>query len=100
MRLSIDRFVSAIVLLGILVIAAPLPGWAQKAANSKANEFSTEAAAKAHCSTGLVVWANLRSHVYHFAGSRDYGRTKRGAYMCEADATKDGLRAAKNEKHP
>ena len=39
-------------------------------------------------------------NIYHFAGKRDYGNTKQGAYMCEADAKVAGDRAAKNEKHP
>ena len=47
-----------------------------------------------------VVWVNESSRIYHFAGTRDYGHTKRGAYMCEADAQAAGNRAAKNERHP
>jgi len=43
---------------------------------------------------------NTKSGVYHFAGRLDYGNTKQGAYMCEADAKAAGDRAAKNEKHP
>jgi hypothetical protein len=65
-----------------------------------ANEFSSEAQAKARCPTDTVVWANLKSKIYHFAGHKDYGNTKEGAYMCEKDATGQGIRAAKNEKHP
>jgi hypothetical protein len=65
-----------------------------------ANQFPSEAQAKGHCATDTVVWANLSSKVYHFSGYRDYGNTKRGAYMCEGDATQQGFRAAKNEKHP
>ena len=64
------------------------------------NQFASEAQAKGHCATDTVVWANLSSKVYHFSGHRDYGNTKRGAYMCEGDATQQGFRAAKNEKHP
>jgi|SRR5690348_13965550 hypothetical protein len=64
------------------------------------NQFASEAQAKTHCATDTVVWANLSSKVYHFSGHRDYGNTKRGAYMCEGDATQQGFRAAKNEKHP
>ena len=33
-------------------------------------------------------------------GRRNYGHTKEGAYMCEADAKAAGNRAAKDEKHP
>jgi hypothetical protein len=65
-----------------------------------ANQYAAEGAAKAHCPTGLVVWANLDSKIYHFTGHADYGHTKQGAYMCEKDAMGQGLRAAKNEKHP
>ncbi|MGH6726027.1 MAG: hypothetical protein ACREB8_05715 [Pseudolabrys sp.] len=64
------------------------------------NQFAAETAAKAHCPGGLVVWANLDSKIYHFSGHADYGHTKEGAYMCEKDAMSQGLRAAKNEKHP
>jgi hypothetical protein len=64
------------------------------------NQFASEAQAKTHCATDTVVWANLSSKVYHFSGHRDYGNTKRGAYMCEGDATQQGFRPAKNEKHP
>ena len=67
---------------------------------SGANQFTAEGQAKAYCPTGTVVWANLESKIFHFAGHADYGHTKKGAYMCETDATKQGMRAAKNEKQP
>ncbi len=65
-----------------------------------ANQYAAEGQAKSHCPSGLVVWANLDSKIYHFSGHNDYGHTKQGAYMCEADAEAQGMRAAKNEKHP
>jgi hypothetical protein len=70
--------------------AAPLAG----------NQFSSEAQAKAHCTRDIVVWANLDSRIYHFSGNKQYGNTKEGAYMCEKEALGQGIRAAKNEKHP
>ena len=65
-----------------------------------AGQFATEAAAQSHCPGDIVVWANLQSRIYHFNGTRDYGNTKKGAYMCERDTASAGFRAAKNEKHP
>ena len=65
-----------------------------------AGQFTTDAQARARCPSDTVVWVNTKSNVYHFAGRRDYGNTKQGAYMCEADAKATGDRAAKNEKHP
>jgi hypothetical protein len=44
------------------------------------------------------VWVNSETHVYHKEGSKWYGRTKNGKYMSEADAVKEGDKAAKNEK--
>jgi hypothetical protein len=63
-------------------------------------QFTTETEAKARCPRDTVVWANLDSKIYHFAGYKDYGNTKSGAYMCEGTTAAGGFRAAKNEKHP
>jgi hypothetical protein len=43
---------------------------------------------------------NTKSKIYHFAGYKNYGDTKNGAFMCERQAMTEGYRAAKNEKHP
>jgi hypothetical protein len=42
-----------------------------------------------------LVWVNTETHVYHKEGSRFYGKTKKGKYVSEADAIKEGDRAAK-----
>jgi hypothetical protein len=65
-----------------------------------ANQYSSEGQARFRCGAGTVVWANTDSKIYHFTGYKEYGKTKAGAYMCEQDATSQGMRAAKNEKHP
>ena len=41
-----------------------------------------------------LVWVNSESHIYHKEGSRFYGTTKKGKYMTEAQAVKEGNRAA------
>jgi hypothetical protein len=64
------------------------------------DQFSTEADAKGHCPSDTVVWVNLHSKIYHYAGHKTYGKTKTGAYMCERDTTAQGMRASKNEKRP
>ena len=65
-----------------------------------AGQFTSDQQARARCPSDTVVWVNTRSRIYHFAGTRDYGNTKQGAYMCETDARAAGDRAAMNEKHP
>ena len=63
-------------------------------------EYASDEQASAHCPADTVVWVNTHSGVYHFAGTHNYGHTKEGAYMCEADAQAAGNRAAMNERHP
>jgi hypothetical protein len=42
-----------------------------------------------------LVWVNTETHVYHREGSRFYGTTKKGKYMTEAEAIKEGNKVAK-----
>jgi hypothetical protein len=86
---------------------APAPSTAKKPSAvtnagtpAGAGQFASEAQAKQHCPGDTIVWANLDSKVYHFSGNKNYGNTKKGAYMCERDTAAQGFRAAKNEKHP
>jgi hypothetical protein len=78
----------------------PAPAPTASAAPAGLNQFATEADAKGHCPPDTVVWVNLRSKIYHYAGHKIYGNTKDGAYMCERDTTAQGMRASKNEKRP
>ena len=41
-----------------------------------------------------LVWVNTETHVYHKEGSRFYGRSKKGKYVSEADAIKEGDKPA------
>jgi hypothetical protein len=61
-------------------------------------QFATETEAKASCPADTVVWVNLRSKVYHAGGSRSYGKTTQGAYMCEQDSVAAGFRAPRAVK--
>jgi hypothetical protein len=63
-------------------------------------QFADEASAKARCPSDTVVWVNLPSKIYHFTGTKSYGTTKRGAYMCEKEAVAAENRASKTETHP
>src|SRR6476660_2074822 len=76
--------------------ASPSP-----AANpAPARGTSAAAAANATAAPGGgpgLVWVNTETHVYHKEGSRFYGKTKKGKYVSEADAIKEGDKAAKRE---
>jgi hypothetical protein len=43
------------------------------------------------------VWVNTTSKVYHCEGSKDYGTTKAGEYMTEADAKAKGFHGVKGK---
>ena len=79
-------------------IATPPP--AARTEPTGAGQYRTDAEAKRHCPADTVVWTNLKSKIYHFAGTKSYGTTKEGAYMCEREAVAQGDRASKREKHP
>jgi hypothetical protein len=76
----------------------PKPKPMQAARPTGAGQFASEAEAKGRCGNS-VVWVNTKgkSHTYHYAGSRWYGTTKQGAYMCEADAGAAGYHASKSK---
>ncbi len=57
-------------------------------------QFATETAARRSCPSDTVVWANSSSKTLHLSGDRYYGKTKRGAYMCERQATQAGYHVA------
>jgi hypothetical protein len=73
----------------------PVTAAAPKALTLGKGQYATEAEAKASCPTDTVVWVNLRSMIYHASGSRNYGQTKQGAYMCEQESVTAGFHAPK-----
>jgi hypothetical protein len=79
---------------------APAPAPANYSAPAPTGAAASAQQAQYRCPGATVVWVNEKSHIYHFPGTHDYGNTKRGAYMCEAEAQAAGNRAAKNERHP
>jgi hypothetical protein len=79
---------------------APAPAPASYGAPVPTGAAASAQQAQYRCPGATVVWVNEKSHIYHFPGTHDYGNTKRGAYMCEADAQAAGNSATKNEHHP
>jgi hypothetical protein len=75
----------------------PRTGFRERGLGMAGNQFASEGEAKARCGD-TAVWVNTRSHVYHFPGTPEFGHTKHGAFMCQADADRAGtFRAAKDE---
>lgn len=70
---------------------------AKKEAAKVEGSHSSEADAKRACGSDPVVWVNTNSKIYHAAGTRDYGKTRRGFYMCQPQADKSGFRAVKGK---
>ncbi len=80
--------------------AAPAPREERKpSASAGAGKSEPSVAYQAPPSKGMV-WVNLETKVYHREGDRWYGRTKRGKYMTEADAIRQGYRVSKEKDEP
>jgi len=62
--------------------------------------YKTEGGAHRHCPSDEVVWANSASTVgaFHLKGSKYYGNTKNGAYVCRKEAEVGGWHAAANNQ--
>jgi hypothetical protein len=69
---------------------------AAAATPAPASGASTQAESKVPAPGGGhgLVWVNTETRVYHREGSRFYGTTKKGKYMTEAEAIKEGNKAA------
>ncbi|HEY0418100.1 MAG TPA: hypothetical protein VGC80_01135 [Acetobacteraceae bacterium] len=65
------------------------------AGQAGANQFQSETAARQACGTDTVVWVNTGgSKAWHVSGDKNYGHTRRGAYMCEQAAQQAGYHAS------
>ena len=65
-------------------------------AGAPASKNEPSVAYTAPPSAGMV-WVNKETKVYHKEGDKWYGRTKKGAYMSEADAQKAGYHLSKEK---
>ncbi len=84
-----------LIICGMVVL--PVLAFAGAIKFPKAEEFSTAAAAAAHCPGDVVVWSTFsKGKSFHLVASRYYGKTKHGAYVCEKDALAAGFHAAKS----
>jgi hypothetical protein len=88
--------------------AAPAPAPAPAAAAAPAAKAAPAKAAKtppppppnagdiASAKAKGLVWLNLNTKVYHNSGDKEYGTTKNGKFVTEADAKAAGAKLAKN----
>jgi hypothetical protein len=53
-------------------------------------EYDTEDEAQDHCPRDTVVWLNTTNDVWHEKGTRNYGNTYFGAYVCRHEAAAAG----------
>ena len=76
--------------------ASPAAATAPAATGARAAETATRPAPAAGGAHGLV-WVNTETHVFHREGTRFYGKTKKGKYVTEQEAIKEGDKEAKRE---
>ena len=63
---------------------------------SQVPQFKTEASAQKHCPSDTVVWLNIWSGIWHYKGAKYWMNTKYGAFVCEQEAGKLGMRASRD----
>lgn len=51
--------------------------------------FPNKSSAERHCPGDTVIYVNLTSHVYHFPGTKNYGKLKNGKYGCLKEVARD-----------
>jgi hypothetical protein len=73
----------------------PLSVPGKSVASLAQGQYASETDAKTSCPNEAVVWVNFNSGVYHSAGSKSYGATRNGAFMCEKASIAAGFRAPK-----
>jgi hypothetical protein len=78
-------------LLALLLIALLFP-----APLLRAQDVSNPSSFHAAQSQERQVWVNTATGIYHYPGTRWYGRTNQGKFMSEKDAIAQGYRAARN----
>ena len=78
----------------LLIIVALLAAIIASGAGASAQ--STPKPALPACAAGdPVVWLNTSSNVYHMQGTKYYGNTKQGKYLCKSQAERAGAHQAK-----
>lgn len=82
----------------IVVAFVIVPAIDAIAASNNLPTFDSQAAAQRHCPSDIVVWANTATDIYHFSGTRWYGRTRNGAFVCQKEAQEAGMKPARNSQ--
>lgn len=94
-------------IISAMLFAAACPAFAKDPEAAKtaapvlaANQYVAEADAVKACGADPVVWVNLnkKSKAFHAKGGEFYGKTKKGAYMCEKEGVKAGYHLAQAGK--
>ena len=88
------KWLKSFALISLFILFNGVPA----VARSDIQLFPTVPQAQQHCSGDTVVWANTSSGIYHFSGTRWYGGTKNGAFVCQKEADQGGFRPARNSQ--
>jgi len=86
----------AALVLSALLCWAPEAFCSPRVDTSSVSQFPTEQAAQKNCPGDTVVWLNTYSGIWHYKGAKYWMNTKYGAFVCEDEARKKGMRASRD----
>ena len=90
-----SRIFIALSLALLLGLSSPISASPQ-VDTSQVPQFKTEQSAQRHCPSDTVVWLNTWSGIWHYKGAKYWMNTKYGAFVCEREAGRLGMRASKD----
>ncbi len=87
-----SKHLAIIVLTLLLGVQYPALAAPPVAMNQVA-QFPTGRAAQRHCPMDKVVWLDTSTRRYYYAGSKNYGKTARGGFVCKKELKGIGTKA-------
>lgn len=95
------QLLSLLALLGLSLSLMAIPSFAKSSNSQKSKmaasgtQANTSRMTPQQAAAKGLVWVNPKSKVFHRSGDQWYGKTKKGKYMTEAEAVKEGYHEAK-----
>jgi len=90
-----NKLIYAVCLALLLGLSSAVSADPPTATNQIA-QFPTARAAQRHCPMDKVVWLDTFTRRYYYPGSKSYGKTAKGGFVCKKELKGMGSKAGKS----